>query len=76
MKTITLDEVAYQRLKVWKKGGGESFSQVIKRVVPEPGTLGAFLSFTESRGTAGRDENQILESAVDERSEAKADPWT
>lgn len=76
MKTITLDEVAYQRLKVWKKGGGESFSQVIKRVVPEPGTLGAFLSFTELKGTAAKNGNEILESAVEERSEEKADPWT
>jgi predicted CopG family antitoxin len=76
MKTITLDEVAYQRLKVWKKGGSESFSQVIKRVVPEPGTLKAFLSFTEARGTSVQDGNEVLEEAVDRRSGAKADPWT
>ena len=38
MKTVTLDEIAYARLKAWKRGGRESFSSVIKRLVPEPGT--------------------------------------
>lgn len=39
MKTITLDEDAYQRLKSWKRQSGDSFSAVVKRVVPLAGTL-------------------------------------
>jgi predicted CopG family antitoxin len=76
MKTITLDEVAYARLKAWKRSSKESFSSVVKRVLPEPGTLGTFLNFVDSKDTAHLPGNEILESAVIEKSEAKHDPWT
>lgn len=76
MKTITLDDVAYNRLKAWKKGSSESFSSVVKRVIPEPGSLGSLLAFVESRGTARRAGNDIMEQAVENRSPAKSDPWT
>jgi predicted CopG family antitoxin len=39
MKTITLTEAAYERLKAWKTGR-DSFSQVVLRVVPKRGTFG------------------------------------
>jgi predicted CopG family antitoxin len=74
VKTITLDEVAYARLKSWKKGTKESFSQVIKRVVPEPGTLGAFMSFVEHHATASLSQNEQMEAAI-ERPSVKHDPW-
>lgn len=76
MKTITLDEVAYLRLKAWKRGSGESFSSVVKRIIPEPGTLGAFLSFVEGNQTSRESGNAILEQTVEKRSTAKHDPWT
>jgi predicted CopG family antitoxin len=76
MKTITLDEAAYSRLKSWKKAPSESFSSVVKRVLPEPGSLGAFLAFVERRGTAHRADNDILEEVVESRASAKTDPWT
>ena len=38
MKTITLTEEAYERLKAWKTG--DSFSQVVLRTVPKRGTFG------------------------------------
>ena len=76
MKTITLDEPAYDRLKAWKKGTRESFSSVVKRVVPMPGTLGAFAGFVESKETDRLPSNEVLESTVDERSATKHDPWT
>lgn len=76
MKTITLDDIAYERLKAWKSGRGESFSSVIKRVLPEPGTLGAFLSFTEANATQTLTGNDRMEEAVKNRSAAKEDPWT
>lgn len=39
MKTITLSDAAYERLRAWKTGG-ESFSQVVLRVVAKRGTFG------------------------------------
>jgi len=76
MKTITLDEIAYERLKAWKKGRGESFSSVVKRVIPEPGSLGAFLSFSELNQTHVLAGNEVMEISVNERSSAKEDAWT
>jgi predicted CopG family antitoxin len=76
MKTITLDEEAYSRLKAWKKGSSESFSSVVKRVLPAPGSLGAFLTFVERRATANKAGNEAMEAAVESRSAVKSDPWT
>ena len=76
MKTITLDDIAYQRLKAWKNGRGESFSSVIKRVLPEPGTLGAFLGYSEANHTGTLAGNDRMEQSVEDRSSAKEDPWT
>jgi predicted CopG family antitoxin len=39
MKTITLNEAAYERLKAWKIGE-DSFSKVVLRMVPKRGTFG------------------------------------
>ena len=39
MKTITLSDAAYERLRAWKTGR-DSFSQVVLRVVPKRGTFG------------------------------------
>ncbi len=74
-KTITLDEDAYRRLKRWKRFPDDSFSKVIKRVVPEAGTLGALARFAEERGAPADDKDAILQETVDDRSSAKADPW-
>lgn len=76
MKTITLDDEAYGRLKAWKKGTSESFSSVVKRVLPSPGSLGAFLAFVERRATATKPGNEAMEAAVELRSAVKSDPWT
>ena len=75
MKTITLDEVAYSRLNAWKRGSKDSFSKVIKRLVPEPGTLGAFVNFVETHATASLPRNELMEGALEERPPAKHDPW-
>lgn len=76
VKTITLDEIAYERLKAWKNGRGESFSSVVKRVIPEPGSLGAFLSFSELNQTQALEGNELMEHAVETRSPVKEDAWT
>jgi len=75
MKTITLDDIAYCRLKSWKQSSSESFSSVVKRVLPEPPTLGAFLNFVETHQTRSLPSNAVFEEVVENRSSAKQDPW-
>jgi predicted CopG family antitoxin len=76
VKTITLDEPAYNRLKAWKRGNKDSFSAVVKRVVPAPGTLGAILSFVKSRRTEDLARNDVMEATINQRATEKNDPWT
>jgi predicted CopG family antitoxin len=76
MKTITLDEAAYERLKAWKKGSRESFSSVVKRVIPEPGTLGAFLNHVQTVGNRDHSKDDLMEEVINQRSVSKEDPWT
>jgi predicted CopG family antitoxin len=38
MKTITLNDEAYERLKSWKSTDSDSFSKVVLKVVPKKGT--------------------------------------
>jgi predicted CopG family antitoxin len=75
MKTITLDEDAYRRLLAWKRAKGDSFSKVIKRVVPEAGTLGAMARVVSNRQMT-EEQDALLEASIEERSSAKHDPWT
>ena len=65
MKTITLDEEAYERLKGLKTGRGESFSSVVKRVIPQRGNLGSFLDFTEAHQTQALPGNEIMGRIID-----------
>ena len=75
MKTITLDNVSYNRLKALKRNSSESFSDVVKRVLPERGSLGAFMSFVERTRTPQLSSNEILEQTVEERPSEKHDSW-
>jgi predicted CopG family antitoxin len=76
MKTITLDDAAYERLKSWKRGPKDSFSKVVKRVVPQPGTLAAFAGFAEANRTDRMPGNDKMEKAIEQQSPVKEDPWT
>lgn len=76
MKTITLDEEAYGLLKMWKSSDRDSFSKVIKRVVPVPGTLGALLAYVDEAGTGRLPANEAMEDAISLRPAAKHDPWS
>ncbi len=76
MKTITLDELAYERLKAWKRDSRESFSSVVKRVMPVPGTLGALLDFVVANGTEKLPGSDLMENSIGKRSPVKEDPWS
>ncbi|HMO50624.1 MAG TPA: antitoxin VapB family protein [Kiritimatiellia bacterium] len=76
MKTITLDDEAYALLKSWKRSGRESFSSVVKQVVPKPGTLGALLGFVEKNAPCAPERDEAMESAIEDRSATKENPWT
>lgn len=75
MKTITLDDEAYHRLLSWKLNKNDSFSKVVKRVVPEAGSLGSLLDFVVKR-TPLEERDALLEESVEDRSSLKNDAWT
>jgi len=75
MKTITLDDEAYALLKAWKRKPKDSFSAVVKKVVPRPGTLAAMLNYVETQPSTDAEADERMEQAVSVRSSTKADPW-
>ena len=75
MKTITLDDEAYARLKAWKRAKGDSFSTVVKRIVPEAGTLGSMELFVMRR-EAAEEKDAILQASIELSTSAGHDPWT
>ncbi|WP_435181478.1 antitoxin VapB family protein [Halorussus sp. AFM4] len=64
-KTISLDEEAYERLKAHKREG-ESFSEVVKRIVGER-------SWTEVAGILSDEEAEQLEGIIEEGRERSHD---
>jgi hypothetical protein len=67
METEILDEIRKVRdehAKGISIEHAESFSSVVKRVLPVSGTLGAFLAFVERRTTATKPGNEVMEAAV------------
>jgi predicted CopG family antitoxin len=65
VKTITIDTEAYARLKKHKRAN-ESFSETIKRVVPKPFDLEAWLKKMEGN-EFGADMVKAVEEAVRDR---------
>lgn len=63
MKTITLTEEAYNRLREWKQSAGDSFSKVILKVVPERGTLGQMLDDVGKLPPLGKEHARVMEEA-------------
>ena len=75
MKNIRLDDEAYELLKSWKRTDQDSFSAIIKSVVPKCGTLGAMLNYVNSRHSADPEIDRTLEVVMNNHDTVKEDPW-
>ncbi|MDP7023957.1 MAG: antitoxin VapB family protein [Kiritimatiellia bacterium] len=78
MKTISLTDQAYKRLKEWKDESNNSFSRVVLSVVPEKGTLGQMLEDVESLPTLTPKQAKVIEESAryGRDPEGSRDPWT
>lgn len=78
MKTITLTDQAYKRLKDWKAEEKESFSSVVLKVVPEKGTLGQMLEDMGHMPVLGHRQAKVMEDTVKWGRDPRrsVDPWT
>lgn len=78
MKTITLTDEAYHRLKSWKTEPSESFSKVVLKAVPKRGTAAdleeGFRRLPELTGKQAKAVAESLAWANDWRNQP--DPWT
>jgi len=68
MKTITLNEAAYERLKAWKTGG-DSFSQVVLRMVPKRGTFGDLEDAFRALPKLSAEDSRTIEETIASRGE-------
>jgi predicted CopG family antitoxin len=68
MKTITLSDAAYERLKAWKTGR-DSFSQVVLRVVPKRGTFADLNESFKALPALSQEQSRIISETIDSREE-------
>lgn len=78
MKTITLNDEAYERLVAWKSGPKDSFSRVVLKMVPKRGTLGDLAREIDKLPPLDATQAKKMEEAVQWANEWKneRDPWT
>jgi len=78
MKTITLTDEAYQRLKDWKEVKGDSFSKVVLAVVPRRGTLEQMASEVGQLPDLSSEQARVMEQAAQwgRDPDKVEDPWT
>ncbi|MBN1670486.1 MAG: antitoxin VapB family protein [Kiritimatiellae bacterium] len=78
MKTISLTDEAYRRLKEWKSAAGESFSHVVLRLVPQKGTLAQMVDDVGRLPPLTRKEWKVMEETVrwGRDPERNREPWT
>jgi predicted CopG family antitoxin len=75
MKWVALDDLAYARLSAWRRNSNESFSSVVKRILPERGSLSAFLGFIHQTSSSDLADAELIEFSCDERQSIKEDHW-
>jgi len=78
MKTISLTDEAYERLKEWKSEPNDSFSRVVLRIVPEKGTLGQMLEDVGRLPELSSAQARVMEESASygRDPEGSSDPWT
>ena len=78
MKTITLTDDAYVRLKSWKDEALDSFSKVVLAKVPKKGTLADLGSEIDKLPSLSDEQFDRIEQAIAWANEWKnqRDPWT
>jgi predicted CopG family antitoxin len=65
MKTISLTDEAYDRLRAWKDAHLHSFSAVVLKRVPPRGTLGALGETLDQLPTLTEKEARLLQQSVE-----------
>jgi predicted CopG family antitoxin len=68
MKTITLTEEAYERLKAWKNDR-DSFSQVVLRTVPKRGTFGDLNESFKALLPLSEEQSRLVRETIASKSE-------
>jgi predicted CopG family antitoxin len=68
VKTITLSDEAYERLKAWKTGR-DSFSQVVLRTVPKRGTFGDLNESFKALPPLSEQHSRIVQETVASKNE-------
>ncbi len=78
MKTITLTEEAYERLRAWKDRRLDSFSKVVLAKVPKKGTLADLAAEVEKLPPLTDEHARVMEAAVEWANDWRnqRDPWT
>jgi len=74
MKTISLSEVAYQRLLAWKSG--DTFSEVIEKMIPPKGTLKAAMKAAQSLPKLSEEDFKALEEVVNATRKPLPPAWS
>lgn len=72
-KTISIDTEAYRRLAKSRRNG-ESFSEIIKRIVPEPFDLDAWLSAVRRNGISDAAADAIERHVATRRQRSRRRP--
>lgn len=77
MKTITLTDEAYERLKSWKEAPKESFSAVVMKKVPKRGTFGQLNEDFKKLAPLTDEEARVMEETIAWANDWKnvRDPW-
>jgi predicted CopG family antitoxin len=68
MKTITLTDEAYERLKAWKTGR-DSFSQVVLRTIPKRGTFGDLNESFKALPALSEEQSRIVQETIASKNE-------
>ncbi len=74
MKTISLTEIAYQRLASWKDG--RTFSEVIERMIPPKGTIQAALDAADELPEMKDKDFDDLENALNSNRRSIPAVWS